>query len=243
MEYNLTAILLSTRESGSSDRIAVFFSKERGKIHVFCPRSRHKSGKGGYLEPFAVLDLQTNIQSGLYRLIEAGRLERFPKLYEDWERMAYGLIVTEAVEHLWPEEEQQPEVYDFLLTFFQALEHRSPRITAGAALWQILDFAGFRVDFTSCVGCGERISEGKMSIEDGGLIGSCCGEFLENEKVPPSAVEALVKIQNYQWYSEWATDKIRGKDLVIAERILLEYLNYYLERPLKSVSFLEKMKK
>ena len=49
MEVRRTAILLSVRESGASDRIAVFFSKEQGKIRVFFFFFSRKLGKGGIL--------------------------------------------------------------------------------------------------------------------------------------------------------------------------------------------------
>ena len=51
----------------------------------------------------------------------------------------------------------------------------------------------------------------------------------------------LKSLQNYPW-NEKVQGVIRGKDLVIAEKVLLEYLTYQLEKPLKSLQFLQKMK-
>lgn len=173
MECNMTAILLSVRESGTADRIAVFFSKERGKIRVFCPGSRRKNGKGGMLLPFSLMDLQLIYKQGSYQLTEGGVLRSHEGVYTDWERLAYGAIVAESVEMLWPEEEAQPEVYEFLQVFFEALEKRNPRVATGAALWKILEFAGFGAEFESCIHCGEELLEGRLAPDEGGFHGSC----------------------------------------------------------------------
>ncbi|MBP7248043.1 MAG: DNA repair protein RecO [Negativicutes bacterium] len=240
MEVRRTAILLSVRESGASDRIAVFFSKEQGKIRVFCPGSRRKLGKGGILQPFSILELQLDETREGFRLLEAQCVETYPEIVSDWERLAYGSILLETVEALWPEEESQIELFDFLCVVVETLRQRSPRITVAAALWKILEFAGFGIEFDCCVQCGTPLEEGRFSSSEGGIIDNCAGICVGTE-CPSSVLEVLKSLQNYPW-NEKVQGVIRGKDLVIAEKVLLEYLTYQLEKPLKSLQFLQKMK-
>jgi|GEM_PF-2313527 len=241
MECNLTAILLSLRESGTADRVAVFFSREKGKVRVFCPGSRRKGGRGGALCLFSALDIQLDFWQGSYQLVEAEALESYEGICTDWERLAYGAVLAESVEHLWPEEEAQPEVYEFLRKAFRALEKRSPRVAAAAALWQILELAGFGSDFEHCAHCGEPLIAGRLDVENGGMKGSCCLKSDSGGGVTPEELEVLRALRDYPWEEEKSRRSISGRHLVGAERILLEYLQYHLERPLKSLQFLQKM--
>ena len=243
MECNMTAILLSVRESGTADRIAVFFSKTHGKIRVFCPGSRRKNGRGGVLSPFSAVDLQLYYKQGNYQLVEAETLVSHDAICSDWERLAYGAIVAEAVEVLWPEEEAQIEVYEFLFRFFALLESRSPRIAAGAGLWKVLELAGFGAEFEACIHCGDELHEGRLSTDEGGFYGPCCTTGELGTKASKETLAALRILQEYPWDGSDLQGSIRGKELVAAEKILLEYLTYHLEKPLKSLEFLQKMEK
>lgn len=241
MECNMTAILLSVRESGTADRIAVFFSKERGKIRVFCPGSRRKNSRTGFLSLFSEMDLQLKLIHGNYQLTEMELIQSHPKILEDLERLTYSSIIAESVENFWPEEERQEEVYHFLQQAFTMMETRSPRITAGAALWKVLELAGFAADFDHCIQCGESLEKGILQADEGGVLGYCCGTGASDQPVSEEVLGILRDFQNYPWNNEEVQKSIRGKDLLEAEKILMTYLDYYLEKPLKSLQFLQKM--
>lgn len=241
MECNMTAILLSVRESGTADRIAVFFSKERGKIKVFCPGSRRKNSRGGFLSLFSEMDLQLRVVQGNYQLMEMQLIQSHPQILEDLERLTYGSIIAESVENFWPEEECQAEVYYFLRQAFALLETRSPRVIAGAALWKILELAGFAADFDHCIQCGESLEQGSLQADEGGVLGYCCTAGTSEHPVSPAILNILRDFQNYLWDGAEVKKSIRGKDLIEAEKILLTYLDYHLEKPLKSLQFLQKM--
>ena len=240
MEVRRTAILLSVRESGAADRIAVFFSKEQGKIRVFCPGSRRKLGKGGILQPFSLLELQLDESRDGFRLLEAQCVETYPEIVSDWERLAYGSILLETVEALWPEEEPQYALFDFLCIAIDKLRQRSPRITVAAALWQILEFAGVGIELNHCIYCGNPLEEGRFLSAEGGVADNCT-KLVAGIECSASVLEVLKELQSYPWNGV-VQGTIRGKDLIIAEKILLDYLIYQLDKPLKSLQFLQKMK-
>lgn len=241
MECNMTAILLSVRESGTADRIAVFFSKERGKIRVFCPGSRRKNSRTGFLSLFSEMDLQLKFTHGNYQLAEMQLIESHPKILEDLERLTYSSIIAESVENFWPEEEAQEEVYCFLQQAFAMMETRSPRITSGAALWKILELAGFAAEFDHCIQCGDSLEKGNLHAGEGGVVGYCCGTGTSEHPISEEILAILRDFQKYPWNSEEVQKSIRGKDLLEAEKILMTYLDYHLDKPLKSLQFLQKM--
>lgn len=243
MECNMTAILLSVHESGTADRIAVFFSKEKGKVRVFCPGNRRKNNRGGFLSLFSEMDLQLRLIHGNYQLIESQLIQSHPKILEDLERLTYGSIIAESVENFWPEEESQEEVYLFLQQAFAMMGIRSPRITAGVALWKILELAGFAADFDHCMQCGESIEKGTLEAGEGGFLGSCCGAGTSGYPVNEDILTIFRDFQKYPWNGAEIQKSIRGQDLIEAEKILLTYLDYYLEKPLKSLQFLQKMER
>ena len=242
MDMNVSAILLSARDSGAADRIAIFFTKEQGKMRVFCPGSRRKSGRGGLLQPFALLDLQVDRQREGYRLLEARTLRDSQNIWSDWDRMSYGAVIAEAIDILWPEEEAQEELFDFLDRAFEVLEIRSPRIVAGAALWKILELAGFGAELTGCIECGSQLHEGCLSAEGGGVIGSCCGLDPLAPQISQETLRALQTLQNYPWDEKEISGSISGKDLIEAEKILLHYLYHHSGRNFRSLEFFQKQR-
>lgn len=110
---------------------------------------------------------------------------------------------------------------------------------------RLLSLTGFQPRLFNCVACGEAIIEQDQffSPDLGGLLCPACGPT-DPRAMPISAV--AVKVMRYLQTRPWATvSQLRLPPAVLheIERVLYDYLTHILERELKSVDFLHRLRR
>lgn len=237
-QYTVEGIVLGVKNWGEADKLVWFLSREQGKLRVAAYGARRaRNPLAGALQPFNLLSLTLAGGERIDTARQSQVLHRFKKPCEDLTVMAYASFVAELALELFAEHEPQPELYDELLRVFGAFEERNPRLVALSAAFKLLQGSGLALSTESCVHCGAAIEgDAFIDVREGGAIcPSCAQESMEEYTAGTRRLIALLEKLNLASPPEFS---VKGSELLAAERIMLCYLPEIMEKPLKSLEFI-----
>lgn len=239
-KYTAEALVLGVRNWGEADRIVTLFTRERGMVKAAAYGSRRpRSQMASAMQMFHHVEVQLLEGQRLDSVKQCSLLHRYRKLAEDYTAMAYGSFVAEVLQEFLPEGDSDPAVFELLLDIFSAFETRNPRIAALAAAWQILDCAGLQLRLEHCVHCGREITgNGLISVREGGALCSSCGAP-DAEALPSAGRDFLRELIQMDW--KHPSVQVKRENLLLAEHVLLSYLQSMLGKPLKSLSVIRQI--
>lgn len=238
--YSTQAVLLTVRNWGEADKMVTFFSKDLGKVTAAaygCRRPR--SALSGGMQVFSLLELQASEGANVDAIRQCQTINAFRQLRENLEYMAYASFIAELVLAFCPERHPEPEIYELLLAALGAISQRNPRLVALAAACQILEHTGSQPSYEACAHCGATAGPLCFSAANGGACCEACrgGE----EAVLTDEVQAFfVWLRALDWKSP-TPFRVSGATLVQAEKLLLGYLVFLNEKPLKSLAFIQQL--
>lgn len=240
-QYKTEAIVLLSRDSGDADKLVTLFSRDFGKINTMAYGARRPRNRlSGYLQVFMNIDVALVAGKGIDSIKQCEPLQSFRQLRDTLTPMSYGFFLAELVSELCPERQPEPEVFDLLLQIFPLLLERNPRLVALAGAWKILSLLGYHPECVTCVSCGRPVClPAHFSAAAGGAI---CTECYQPglEEFSVATGEFLQVLLELNW-SQPGHFKVSGAVLLQAERILVEYLGYRLDKKLKSLSFIQQL--
>lgn len=241
VEYQTEAILLAARDWGVADRVVTLFSREYGIVTAMAYGARKpKSKLGGSLQPFTHLYLVMTVGKGMDVVKQCEVQTPFRELREDLTRLAYANFIAELTTGLWPQRQSEALAYDTLLATLRLLTTRNPRITALTGAWHLLVLAGFQPEYKYCVQCGNTLHfPVRFSFAAGGSTCTECSLPTEPifEQADQKFLEQLFAID----LDSPGQFTVHAKTLANAERLLYGFVRHQLERPLKSLDFINRV--
>ncbi len=241
LEYQTEAILLTARDWGAADRVVTLFSREFGIVTFMAYGARKaKSKLGGSLQAFTHLHLAIGCGKGMDSIKQCEVQTSFREIREDLTRLAYANFIAELTTGLWPEHQAEEEVYNRLLAILGLLAVRNPRIAALVGAWQLMVLAGFQPEYRLCALCGRKLAlpAGFSYAAGGGLCAQCNApdSMAFNQSDQEFLHQLLtVDINNPGHFA------VSAKILASAEKLLYGFVRHQLERPLKSLAFIDQI--
>lgn len=240
--YNTEALILSVREMGEADRLVVLFSRDLGKLTAAAYGARRpRSRLAGTVQSFALVDVSLLPGRTLESIGQCEVRRSFRELREDLNLMTYAAFLTELVSELWPERSPEPSAFEVLYGALSLMSQRNPRLVSLAGAWQLLALAGFHPEYERCVACGQVLALPAYfdACAGGGVCPVCEHDgMLPLDEAVCGFVEHLLNV-NWQQPQHF---KVSGASLLQAEKMLIEFIAHRIERPLKSVRFIQMMK-
>lgn len=239
--YQTEAVVLGAKNWGEADKMMTFFTRERGLVKAAafgCRRPR--SPLAGGMQMFSLLELQLAEGQRVDTVKQCTLKQHYRKLSEDLTAMSYGSFVAEFLREFLPEGQPEPQMFSQLLLILSAFETRNPRVTALAAVYQLLEFTGMQLHYEHCVHCGREINGDAYFQQAAGgvLCADCCEAGMM--AFPAELRRFILSLRDFDW-SEAAQLKVSARLLVQAEQLLLSYLQSLLGRPLKSLAFIQQL--
>ena len=239
--YKAEGYVIGAKNWGETNRMMVFFTKERGIVKAMafgCRRPRSPLAAG--MQMFSLLDMQLAEGKRVDTVRQCAIRHSHQTLREDLSAIAYAAFVAELLRAFLPEGEPEPNAYERLGKIFSSFEWRNPRVTAIAAAFQLMEFTGLQLHYKCCVHCACAVHEDAFfSIEEGGVL---CSNCRENGAISfPKELQTLIlALRDFDWDTHTSIH-IAASLLVQAEQILLAYLEHLLGRPMKSLQFIRQL--
>jgi DNA repair protein RecO (recombination protein O) len=218
------------------------FTPQGGKVRVVAKGIRKpRSRKAGHLELFTCSRLLLAKGRDLDVITQAETVRAYRALREDLLRGAYAAYAVELLDRFMPDAQENAELYALLREMLGWLcGAHDLALTARYYELQLLGLAGFQPELRQCVVEGEKIvaEDQFFSPEAGGVVCPRCAEKLPGSL--PISLSAL-KVLRYFQAKDFATAlavKVRPVVQTEVERLLFLYIRHILERQLKSVEFL-----
>lgn len=245
--YRTEAIVLRRSDFGEADRLLTLFGRDKGKFKAIAKGARKpQSRKTGHVELFmrSTLFLATGREIDI--VTQAETVEAYASLRDDLVRATYAAYAVELLDRFTVEEDKNSSLYDLLaqaLGWF-AVDNE---FLLGARYYELrlLSLTGFQPRLFNCVACGEPIREQDQffSSELGGLL---CPDCRNADRRAPAITAVAVKVMRYLQTRPWDTvQHLRLKPPLLheLETVNHAYITYILERNLKSVDFLHRLRR
>lgn len=248
--YRVQAIVLRRRDWGEADRLLTLYTRERGKLQAVAKGARKPaSRKTGHVELFSRVQLLIARGRSLDIVTQAEMVEPYQAIRESLERSSLAHYMAELLDRFSGEGEAEPDMFELLaggLSWLcQASDEAHLRLAARYYELHLLELAGFRPELESCPVCGQTLEpvDCFFSPADGGVLCPRCGEG-KREALALSL--AAFKVLRYGQRRDWSIfSRLQLQPALQAEleRVMHHYLTFILERQLKSVDFIHRLRR
>jgi DNA repair protein RecO (recombination protein O) len=252
-EYNVTAIILRSREYGEGNRLFSLLTREFGKLVVVARGvQKPKSKLGPLLQMFAMVDIRLATGKRFDIITGVSMLNAHYALRGDITAFAYASYFSELFDASLEEKQEHPELFDLMYYILDKLttDSTNPEMLARFVELKLCHELGYAPCLDVCVHCGTPIAQnvdGKaiwpewvaFSGEEGGTI---CPECAINEpwlkQVPIGALQIAHIL--YEYGPDGMKDKKISKRLREELNALTkDYIELKLEGKIKSADFLK----
>ncbi|EMQ97566.1 DNA repair protein RecO [Paeniglutamicibacter gangotriensis Lz1y] len=239
--YRTRGIVLRTHKLGEADRIITLLSPEFGVVRAVAKGVRRTSSKlGATLEPFMEVDAQIVAGRSLHTIIQAQLRHPYGQaLVADYPAYTAGAAMLETAERLTDADAdsiapQYRLLHGALATL--ARGGHEPGTVLDSYLLRALASAGWAPSFTHCVRCGEVGPHGAVNIPLGGAVCHDCRPSGSSSPAPETMALLAALLTG-----DWAIiDAAEPAARAQAATITTNYLQWHLERAVKSLKLVER---
>jgi len=225
------AIVLRKINFGDSSRIALFYSKDFGKISGIIKGARSSKSKIG-----SMVDTINLLQLVLYKkdarevqlISEVDLIKHYSHIKDDYQKLKYATAIIELLTTMTSENEHNIKLFDGTVRMLSLLDatDENPQFLFVKYFFFFLKEIGYEFQFEHCNVCGKKINVGEeasYNYETGILCSECRKDRLTNFNFSEELFELLVCLnskRNNALYKE--------KDLDLIMKMLEKFLMYQL---------------
>ena len=244
------AVVINGRDWRETSKIVTFYTRSSGKVTAIAKGARRKNSVfRDCLQPFTYLDLvyYEKEERELQVVSQCSGIDSFQDIREDLLRTAYASYFVQLIDEMVGSGEPSEELFRLLLVVLYKLRERSSDMLARFFELHLLEVLGYNPSLGSCAVCQDivkvRSGELHLSGSAGGIVcGRCFGGIKDCRSVSGGVYSALLHLQN--------VDVLKLDRFSLAPGLCEElksvvycYLEYFLEKKLKSRTFLERIVK
>ncbi|MCL2707436.1 MAG: DNA repair protein RecO [Dehalococcoidia bacterium] len=246
--YQTQAIIIKKTKLGEADRILTLYSPTMGKIQGFAKAVRKpKSKLGGHLEMLTYSQVTLVRGKNIDTIIGSQTLDAFLMVKNDLDLLSCALYMTEMISQFTPAETEDIHLFELLLHSIEQLPLVADRnLLLRYFELRLLGQVGYRPELGKCVLCSNKLetSINSFSPSAGGVLCRSChrlGKHYGNA-ISWDGLEVMRFIQGGDWESISITP-IDATILDEIERMLRSYMRHLLEREIKSIVWLDSIKR
>jgi len=244
--HKTEAIVLKKRDFRETSLIADFFTRDFGKLSGILKGIRSEPKKfASSVELFSFNEIifYKKINSSLHLVSQCDSRDNFDSVRQDIIKSGMASFMMELVDAVMPAEDKNEEIFDLTLSCLRELKATyNPHKIMTIFKIKILALSGFKPHFDSCVSCQGRIlGQSKFSLMLGGLLcPGCFPKDLSSRAIFRGTVASILHIEK----NDFKNNLNLGMNPQIKKEldsILNVFLNFHLERELKSQRVLNKL--
>lgn len=244
--YKLDAIVLKSRDMREADKIITLYSVQRGKQRAVAHgAAKPNSRKRGAVQPFCYSTFMMHQGRELDSVSQAELREAFPEVRLELSRLTAASYVAELTDGFVGEGEPNQGIFALLLSTLHLLAAGETEMAMRAFEARLIGLAGFKPELNACSGCGEPLTETKIrfSANLGGLLCQACASAENKITVFNRGTLEVLKTL-YRWkltkLHQLNVPEILRQEL---SALLRAYIEYNLEKRLKTTEFLDRLYK
>lgn len=239
--YRDQAVVLRTHKLGEADRIITLLTRDHGRLRAVAKGVRRTKSKfGARLEIASHVDLQLYVGKNLDTITQAEGIENYGyEISHDYQKWTVAHAILEAAERF-TSNEREPANQQFQLVVgaLRALAHEKydSLLILDAYLLRSLAVAGFAPSTTDCSICSLPGPHRYFSLVGGGSV---CGKCRPSASATPAAetLELLGDLLSGNW-SRASISEVKSRRE--ASGLVAAYLQWHIERGLRSLPFVER---
>ena len=254
VSFTTLAVILRRIEFGDFDLIVSFFTLHKGKISAIA-KSAKKSVKrfSGILEPFSVLQVvcSSGRRNNALPVLQEAILQRpLSNIGLDIHKTAYASYWAEIVHEFMEEGVPQAPVFDLLVQVLTALDADITPPEFLSILFQLhfMVVAGFSPNLSQCGSCRSPIELFKtprvqFDLKKGSIVcPRCSSGHLNYVSLSISTIKQLLWIENGDFNK---AGRIRLTQQAVSEgqKLLESFVRFHLGKKLRSLEFLQQIRK
>ncbi len=227
---------------GEADRIITLFTKEHGRIKAVAKGVRRtKSRFGARLEPASYVDLQLYTGRTFDTITQVESIENYGDvLSSDYQSWTVASAILEAAERF-TQAEHEPALQQYLLVTgsLKALAEKryDASLILDAYLLRSLAVAGYAPSLTICSRCDAPGPHKFFSLQGGGSVCITCKPSA-SASPSPVTLQLMANLLTGDWDQAQVSE---GKNRNEASGLIAAYLQWHLERGLRSLPLVERI--
>jgi len=244
--YRVEGIIIKRTDFSEADRILTVFTKDHGKISVLAKGVKKvTSKKAGHVDLLNHSLLVLAEGRNLNVLTEAETVDPFRGIKEDLGKSGLGYYIAEFINEFLGEEQANYSLFRLMLMALSYLdgadEDRAPLLVRAFEL-KALGELGFAPEMRRCARCGGPLSWGGGNGFSPSLGGVVCGQCIADGFPAGKAVLGVLRGLAEESWHKINRMKIEREEREKAGELLRMYVEYLLEKRLKSTDLLEKLR-
>jgi DNA repair protein RecO (recombination protein O) len=245
--YRTDAIILRRSDFGEADRLLTVFTPERGKLRLLAKGVRKTtSRKAGHVELFMLTDMLI-AQGRTWDIIsQAEIVEPYRALREDLDKTSHAYYLAELVDRFTEEHDANAPLFELLAVTLAHLSHIDDTFIALRYFeLHLLSLTGFQPQLHFCVACNEALEpvENYFHFADGGTLCPEHGQIRPNAELISLPVLKVLRFLQTEPWEKISRLQLAPTTRQQVEALLLGYITFLLERRLKSVDFLKRLRR
>lgn len=241
------AIVLRQQEFGEADRLLTLVTPMLGKLRVLAKGVRRAtSRKAGHVELFVRSEMLLSKGRDMHLVTQADTIAAHRPVRENLERSSYATYFAELLDRFTPEEEAGPALYQLFSSALGWLsESAQPELTARFFETQLLGLAGYQPELRRCVVRGCTITARAQYFDPlaGGVACPPCGSGRAGALAISLGALKVLRLMESCPHSRLMELRVSPGVARELELLLLRYITVALERSLKSVDFLNHVRR
>ena len=245
--YQTEAIILKKTKLGEADRILTLYTPDLGKIQAVAKGIRRpKSKLAGHLELLTHSLVSLARGRNLDTITGSQTISSFLPLKSDLELTSYALYATELVSQFTADHIENRPLFRLLLEVMEQLcQASNSELVLRYFELHLLNEVGYRPQLQQCVACQQSLEPVTNSFcsNAGGMLCPNCrqGQALSYPlSVNALKVLRLLQSSDYSTVSRLKMNPALSREI---EMVMRDYLKYLLEREVKSVAWLDALRK
>ncbi len=245
--YRTDALILHHSDFGEADRLLTVFTPRLGRLRLLAKGARKPtSRKAGHVEPFTYVHMLVARGRNLDIVSQVETLESFRSLREDLEQASQAYYLAELINGFIEEGDENPILFDLALaTLARLCEARDRSLALRFFELRCLGLVGYQPQLHFCVECQTQLEPvtNYFYPPAGGVLCPRHGEAVRGaEPLAMPTFKVLRYMQTRPWDDVAALQLKPGTHLDL-EAVLQRYIVYLLERRLKSVDFIHRLRR
>jgi len=258
--YRTEAIVLRRSDFGEADRLLTVFTPDRGKLRLIAKGARKPtSRKSGHVELFGHSQFLVAVGRDLDIVTQAETLEPYLRLREELLPTTYAYYLAELTDAFTADQDENRPLFELLKEAFgwlcaatsQAPAPEDPALAESLALaaryfeLHLLGLAGYQPQLFVCGRCKKPLQPEVtyLSAIEGGVLCRQCGYDQANTlELSLNALKVLRFLQTRNWET-CRLLRLSAASHAEVERIMGHYITHHLERRLKSVDLIQRLRR